>query len=76
MTRIGGGVNLVGWGIFLVILGAGSLLLPSIGFSFQLMKPVADFQPYAGAFAALVGAAMLVIGMTRRGRTPEDIPPA
>ena len=67
---------MVGWGIFLVILGAGSLLLPSIGFSFQLMELVDGFQPYAGAIAAVVGAAMLLIGMTRGTRAPDDRPPA
>lgn len=66
---------MVGWGIFLIILGAGSLLLPSIGFGFQLMALVAAFQPYAGAIAALVGAAMLFIGMVR-GRRTDGRPPA
>ena len=40
---------MVGWGIFLIILGAGSLLLPSLGFQFQLMELLDDYQPYARA---------------------------
>ena len=56
---------MVGWGIFLIILGAGSLLLPSLGFQFQLMELVDDFQPYAGIVVAIVGAGLVLLGMNR-----------
>ncbi|HYI66984.1 MAG TPA: hypothetical protein VEW95_08690 [Candidatus Limnocylindrales bacterium] len=60
---------MVGWGIFLIILGAGSLLLPSLGFQFQLMELVDDFQPYAGIVVALVGAGLVLLGMNRGSAT-------
>ena len=60
---------MVGWGIFLIILGAGSLLLPMIGFQFQLMELLDDFQPYAGIIVALIGAAMVFMGQ----RSSSDV---
>jgi hypothetical protein len=44
---------MVGWGIFLIILGAGSLLLPQIGIQFRLMELVDEYQPYAGIVVAV-----------------------
>jgi hypothetical protein len=57
---------MVGWGIFLIIIGAGSLLLPSLGYQFQLMELVDDFQPYAGIVVAIIGAGLVLMGMNRR----------
>ena len=56
---------MVGWGIFLIILGAGSLLLPSLGFQFQLMELLDDYQPYAGIVVAIIGAGLILLGMNR-----------
>jgi hypothetical protein len=56
---------MVGWGIFLIILGAGSLLLPSLGIQFRLMELVDDYQPYAGIVVAIIGAALVLLGMNR-----------
>ena len=61
----------VGWGIFLIIVGAGSLLLPSLGFQFPLMRLVNGFQPFVGIVAALIGAALLFVGWARGSRTGE-----
>jgi len=60
---------MVGWGIFLIILGAGSLLLPQLGFQFQLMELVDDYQPYAGIVVAIVGAGLVLLGMNRGSTT-------
>jgi hypothetical protein len=70
---------MVGWGIFLIIIGAGSLLLPSLGFQFQLMELVDDYQPYAGIVVAIVGAALVLVGMNRGSATTvraEEAPAA
>jgi hypothetical protein len=61
----------IGWGIFLIIMGAGSLLLPSLGFQFRLMELLDDFQPYAGLAVAGIGAALVLVGMARGSRVPE-----
>jgi hypothetical protein len=61
----------IGWGIFLIIMGAGSLLLPSLGFQFRLMELLDDFQPYAGLAVAGIGAALVFVGMARGSRVPE-----
>jgi hypothetical protein len=53
----------VGWGIFLIIIGAGSLFLPMLGFQFTLMELVDDYQPYAGIVVAIIGVALVVYGM-------------
>ncbi len=57
---------MVGWGVFLIILGAGSLLLPMLGYQFTLMELVDDFQPYAGIAVAIIGAVLVFMGMNRR----------
>jgi hypothetical protein len=56
---------MVGWGIFLVIIGAGSLLLPQLGFQFRLMELLDDYQPYAGIVVAVIGAGLVLLGMNR-----------
>ena len=49
-------------------MGAGSLLLPSLGFQFRLMELVDDFQPYAGLVVAAIGAGLVFVGMARGSR--------
>jgi hypothetical protein len=56
---------MVGWGIFLIILGAGSLLLPMLDLQFRLMELVDDYQPYAGIVVAVIGVALVLLGMNR-----------
>ena len=69
---------MVGWGIFLIVLGAGSLLLPMLGYQFTLMELLDDFQPYAGIVVAVLGAILVFMGMTRRRPAGEvaSTPPA
>jgi hypothetical protein len=62
---------MVGWGIFLTVLGAGSLLLPMLGYQFSLMELLDDFQPWAGIVVAVIGAVLLFMGMTRRQAAAE-----
>lgn len=57
---------MVGWGVFLIILGAGSLLLPMLDLQFRLMEFVDDYQPYAGILVAIIGVALVLLGMNRR----------
>lgn len=61
---------MVGLGVFLIIIGAGSLFLPMLGYQFTLMELVDDFQPYAGILVAVIGAALVLFGMSRRGEQP------
>ena len=65
---------MTGWGVFLIILGAGSLLLPALGFQFRLMELVDDYQPYAGIVVAAIGAVLVFLGMRRQ--QAEAAPPA
>ena len=67
---------MVGWGIFLIVLGAGSLLLPMLGYQFTLMELLDDFQPYAGIVVAIVGAALVFMGMNRRSSSEATVEPA
>lgn len=72
---------MVGWGILLIVLGAGSLLLPQMGYQFTLMELVDDFQPWAGIVVAVIGAVLVFMGIGRRRRpaevtsTPREEPP-
>jgi len=74
---------MIGWGVALIIIGAGSLLLPMFNYQFTLMELVDDYQPYAGIVVALIGAALVLLGMNRRpdttvveSREPQASPPA
>jgi hypothetical protein len=64
---------MVGWGIFLIILGAGSLLLPQLGIQFRLMELVDDYQPFAGIVVAIIGAALVLLGMNRSAPAPVQV---
>lgn len=72
---------MVGWGIFLIILGAGSLLLPLIDIQFRLMELVDPWQPFAGIIVAVIGVALVLYGMNRGGEpaatasAPPSSPP-
>ena len=66
---------MIGWGILLIVLGAGSLLLPQFGFQFRLMELLDDFQPYAGIVVAVIGAVLVFLGMNRRQATTVDVTP-
>ena len=65
---------MVGWGIFLIVMGAGSLLLPMVGVQFRLMELADAYQPYAGIVAAVIGAVLVFMGMNRSAgtRVPAD----
>jgi hypothetical protein len=74
---------MIGWGILLIVLGAGSLLLPQMGFQFRLMELLDDFQPYAGVVVGIIGIGLVVLGMRQRnaaavpaGPPPSQDPPS
>jgi hypothetical protein len=56
---------MTGFGVLLIILGVGSLLLPAIGFQFRLMEIVDPYQPWAGTLVAVIGAALVAFGLQR-----------
>jgi hypothetical protein len=64
---------MIGWGIFLIIIGAGSLLLPLLGYQFTLMELVDAYQPWAGIVVAIIGVALVAYGMNRRPVAPPQI---
>jgi hypothetical protein len=57
---------MVGWGILLLVLGIGSLLLPMLNMQFRLMELVDPYQPWAGIVVAVIGAVLVFLGQTRR----------
>jgi hypothetical protein len=61
---------MVGLGIWLIIIGAGSLLLPLLNFQFTLMSLLEDFQPWAGIVVAVIGVGLVLAGMNRRQPAP------
>jgi hypothetical protein len=63
-----------GWGIALLIIGLGSLVMPMLGYQFTLMELVADFQPWAGIAVAVAGGLLITLGMSRRPR-PSVVAP-
>ena len=67
---------MIGWGVLLIVLGAGSLLLPTLGWQFTLMELVDDYQPYAGIVVAVVGVALVLFAMNRRSEPATTPAPA
>ena len=74
---------MVGFGVLLVILGIGSLLLPMFDIQFQIMSLLDDYQPVAGIAIAAVGVVLVILGMQRQRTTvvtqeppPTQEPPA
>jgi hypothetical protein len=67
---------MVGWGILLIVLGAGSLLLPMFDYQFTLMELVDPYQPFAGIVVAAIGAVLVFLGQTRRSASATPQPAA
>jgi predicted lipid-binding transport protein (Tim44 family) len=73
----------ISFGVLLVILGVGSLVLPSLGFQFRLMELLDAYQPWAGIIVSAIGLITILFGAQRRGRegaaqavaTTETAPP-
>jgi predicted lipid-binding transport protein (Tim44 family) len=63
---------MISLGVLLVILGVGSLILPNLGFQFQLMEIVDPYQPWAGVIVAAVGLITVLFGAQRRGRKAAE----
>jgi hypothetical protein len=57
-------------GVLLVVLGAGSFILPMVGLQFRLMSIFGDAQPVVAVVAVLVGVVLLVIS-TMRGKATQ-----
>lgn len=47
------------WGIFLIIMGIGTFVLPHFGLQFKLISLLGSFGPFA-AILAIVGGAGLI----------------
>jgi hypothetical protein len=60
---------MVGWGILLLVLGVGSLLLPMLDMQFRLMELLDPYQPWAGIVVAVIGGVLVFMGQTRRQPT-------
>jgi hypothetical protein len=56
---------MVGWGILLLLLGIGSLLLPMLNMQFRLMELLDPYQGWAGIAVAVIGAVLVFMGQTR-----------
>ena len=68
---------MIGWGVFLIIMGVGSLILPEFGIQFRLMSLLDDAQPIAGIVVAAIGALLVVLGIKRNaGQSPASAQPA
>lgn len=62
---------MVGFGILLIVLGLGSLILPQFNIQFRLMSLLDDAQPIAGIIVAAIGALLLVLGLRKQRSTPN-----
>ncbi|MGH2445658.1 MAG: hypothetical protein ACRDGD_06410 [Candidatus Limnocylindria bacterium] len=64
---------MTGLGILLIVLGAGSLLLPMFDIQFRIMELVDPWQPWAGIVVAIVGVALVLFGMNRQPTTTVEV---
>jgi hypothetical protein len=53
-------------GVLLLVLGAGSFILPMLGLQFKLMRLFGDAQPIVAIIAVLLGAVLLGISFMRQ----------
>lgn len=67
---------MIGLGILLALLGAGSLILPELGYQLRIMEPLQDAQPAAGIAVLIVGVALVGAAVVRRNRARQAVPPA
>ncbi len=51
-----------GWGVFCIILGVGSFILPKMGVQFKLISIFGEAAPVVGGVLVLLGVVLLVIG--------------
>ena len=65
---------MTGFGVLLIILGLGSLLLPMFNLQFRLMELVDPYQPFAGILVALIGAALVYLGLQRTRAAATSTP--
>lgn len=66
---------MVGFGVLLVILGIGSLVLPMLDIQFQIMSLLDAYQPVAGIAVAALGVVLIALGMRRRTTVVVQEPP-
>ena len=57
-----------GIGVFLVILGAGSFILPLMGMQFKLVAFVEPYQPIPGIVAIVAGVALAFFGRGKKDK--------
>ena len=67
---------MTGFGVLLIILGGGSLLLPLFNLQFRLMEFVDPYQPWAGIIVVVIGAALVAYGLQRSRAAAPAAPPA
>jgi hypothetical protein len=67
---------MVGLGVLLIILGAGSMILQELGYEFRILSWATDYQPFAGIVIALVGVAVLGVAIARKKKEKQNVPPA
>lgn len=59
---------MIALGVVLVILGVGSLVLPSLGLDLAFLDTLNTYQPWAGIIVAALGLITVLFGAQRRGR--------
>lgn len=64
---------MISLGVLLVILGVGSLVLPSLGLQLTFMDWLDAYQPWAGLIVAALGLITILFGAQRRGRTAAPV---
>ena len=56
---------MTGFGVLLIVLGVGSLLLPMLDMQFRLLGFVDPYQPWAGLVVGVIGAVLVGMGLQR-----------
>ena len=67
---------MTGFGVLLIIVGLGSLVLPMFNIQFTLMSVLEDYQPWAGIVAALIGVVLVAIPIMRTRQAAMAAPAA
>jgi hypothetical protein len=66
---------MISLGVLLVILGVGSLVLPSLNLQVAFLDFVDPYQPWAGVIVAAIGLITILFAAQRRGRKDVVVEP-
>lgn len=74
--RLRGRSGLISWGVFFVIIGLGTFILPSFGWEIRYTAIFGEYAPLVAIIALVIGIGLIVFGIVRNVAGKKQVPPA